>query len=96
VGTPQSSLRYGKHKIIRRKIKHKYQDYLFNWLEDPGEIHDLTQKDAELFQKLLNIFKLELNRYQMMEIKSGSKSRINKEEAEILRSLGYIDSDKSD
>lgn len=95
LGTPQDSLRCGSRKMIRRRIKHDYKYYLFHRLENPGEIRDLAQKESELYESLLKIFKVEMNRFESVEIKSGSQTRLKKEEEEILRSLGYISSEDS-
>jgi arylsulfatase A-like enzyme len=92
LGISQDSLRYGPHKIIRRKIKQDDTYYLFHWLEDPGETQDLAEKERNLYKKLLGIFTREMNRLEMMEIKKGPVVRAG-EEKEILRSLGYIGSE---
>ncbi len=91
VGPSQDSLRYGSYKMIRKKIKSNYKYSLFHWLEDSGEIQDLAQKESELYQSLLTLFKTEMNRYEKMDIKKGPVVRAG-EEKEILRSLGYIGS----
>ncbi len=75
--------------MIRIKIKGDYKYHFYHWIKDSEEIQDLVQKESELYEDLLRLFKIEMKRYEMMEIKKGPVVRAGEEE-EILRSLGYV------
>jgi arylsulfatase A-like enzyme len=81
------SIRIGSHKMVYNSDGDRYE--LFDLAEDPGEQHDISTREPELFAKLKSAM---IQRYLNFSAQptNETKVQLDQENIDQLRALGYI------
>jgi arylsulfatase A-like enzyme len=81
------SIRRASHKIVYISDGERYT--LFDLTNDPGELHDVSAQEPELFAELKHEM---MQRYRNFSPKPTKKTKVqlNQENIEQLRKLGYV------